>query len=351
MIEGNPTPFPDKKEASLDYDRVTRHIQEAQQLNREISVGQESATWLFHGEYPTLPVAFTFMPDVHYGSMDVDYDLLNSHLRTVEHTPNMALVFGGDLVDNFSPQHIASGMLGDPVNPDVQTMAMMQRVLELDAKSKVGAICFGNHDDWTAKTAGYDYYNSFMRDIQAPIFPKGGILTTLVGEGGQKYKIGINHTHWGNSKINPTNAAKRAMDYSYPGADITLLGHIHVASGEQFDRAGEQKIAVIGGTYKVNDTHAQKWGMGKPGVAGYTIMLWPDEKKMQLFRTPKEASNHIYGYLREKMLETGWNDPYTELVKQVQSADRERIIQLEEELRVLRGANGTAPIQEKAAVA
>lgn len=336
QIEIVRNPFPDKKVASLDHERVTQYLKETQNLRKEFSVSQEDATWMFYGEYPTLPHAFVYMPDIHYGSLEVDYDMLDRHFGIVKNTPNMAVVFGGDMVDNFQPQHISSGMIGDGVPPDIQIQAMMEKMAELDRKSKVGAVCFGNHDDWTFRTAGMDFYNTFMGDFNAPIFGKGGMLHIMVGESGQKYDVGINHTHWGNSKINPTNAAKRAMDYSYQGADIALLGHIHVAAGEQFDRAGEQKIAVIGGTYKTSDTHAQKWGMGQPGKAGYTVMLWPDEKKMQLFRTPDDASAFLRGQIA--LLGKEGKDPYSEMKAEIESRDAQRIRELEAQLAELRAS-------------
>jgi len=339
MAEVLTSQFPDKKVATVDYDRVTRHITETKALYKEADVGQKEATWMFYGEYPDIPVAFTYMPDIHYGSMHVDYDLLNKHMGIVEDTPNMAIILGGDMTDNFSPKHIPEGMLGDGVSPELQTRAFMGKLLDLDQKSKIGAICFGNHDDWTFRSAGMDYYNTFMGDFQAPIFGKGGTLQIFVGEGGQRYQVGINHTHWGNSKINPTNAAKRAMEYSYPDSDIGLLGHVHVSAGEQYDRGGNQKIAVIGGTYKVDDSFSAKWGMGVPGRAGYTIMMWPNEKKMQLFREPEDAAAFIKGAIQTKAEGGDWEDPYSEMIRQSRGRDQARIEELQAIIDSLKSAS------------
>lgn len=288
--ETSPTLFPDKKRASTDFDRVTRFISEAQSLNKEADVGQETATFLAHGAYPELPVCLLYMTDIHYGNMGVDYDLLQEHFEILEDTPNFFAILGGDDIDAFSPTAHPVGMMGDAITPQVQAQAFLDQIARLDRQSKIALIEHGNHTDWIDK-AGYDFANTFYSELQAPIFKAGGVLEVVVG--GVHYKVGINHTHWGTSKINPTNANKRMMEYSYPGIDISLLGHTHQSSGEMFDRGGDRKIAVVGGTYKLQDKFGAKWGMGKAGEPGYTVMLWPQEKRMELFRDPRIAQHYM----------------------------------------------------------
>lgn len=288
--EATPTMFPDKKRASTNFDRVTSFITEAQSLSKEADVGQERATFIAQGEYPELPVCLLYMTDIHYGNMGVDYELLQEHFEILEDTPNFFAVLGGDDIDAFSPTAHPSGMMGDAITPQMQAQAFLDLISQLDRKSKIALIEHGNHTDWIDK-AGYDFANTFYNELQAPVFKAGGVLEVLVG--GVNYRVGINHTHWGNSKINPTNSPKRMMEYSYPGIDIALVGHTHQAAGEQFDRAGENKIAVVGGTYKLKDPFGEKWGMGKAGSPGYTVMLWPGQKRMELFKDPRVAQHYM----------------------------------------------------------
>src|SRR3990167_4815499 len=95
--------FPDKKQANINFDRVTNFIKEYATLTHEADVGQETATFLAHGEYPNLPINIVYMTDIHYGNRGTDYDLLQEHFKIIEETPNTFVIFGGDEVDNFSP--------------------------------------------------------------------------------------------------------------------------------------------------------------------------------------------------------------------------------------------------------
>lgn len=291
--------FPDKKEAFTDYDRITDHIQEAASIGKEMDVGQERATWLFSGDYPSLPHFFVWMSDIHYGHKGVDYDRLNEHLRVVEDTPNFAVVFGGDEIDNFNAAiHPHAAISGDAISPQAQAQAFMEKMLHLDRLGKVGAVTHGNHNDFIG-VAGYDYYQTFMAEMQAPIFTKQGFLHILVGEQGQEYRVILSHQFWGKSKLNPENAPRRLMEYgenSGDKPDIALLGHDHQAAGSMFDRGGRELVVVDGGTYKTGD----RWGnqrFGPAGQGGYTIAMWPNEKRLHIFRDPIVAQQFMLGMI------------------------------------------------------
>jgi len=125
------------------------------------------------------------MTDIHYGSIGVDYDRLNEHFDIVENTPILSVVIGRDTIDNFAIKHAYAGITGDAIPPQVQAQAFMEKLLSIDNKNKLGATATE-----TMKIgcliAGLDYYNTFMGDIKAPVFPKGGNLTTKIGS--QKYE-------------------------------------------------------------------------------------------------------------------------------------------------------------------
>lgn len=292
--------FPDKKEAKIDYSRITRFLQEAQAIREEASVSQETATWIPQVEYPNLPIAVVYMTDIHYGNLGVDYKLLDSHLRIVEETPNTLLLLGGDTIDNFSPSKHPIAMLGDAVTPQMQAQAFMEEIKRFDAMGKLGGICHGNHEGFIGM-AGLDYYQTFMQGLKAPIFTAGGMIDLHYGD--EEYKIGWNHTHWGRSKLNITNAAKRAMEFSYPGAEIVLVGHDHQAAAEMFDRAGKRRLVIDGGTYKINDPTGKQWGLGEPGRPGYTMFFWPHEHRFEMVADPETAKEMMDGIvLLDKMI-------------------------------------------------
>lgn len=282
--------FPDKREPDLSYEQVTDFIKSSRDYLNRAEVGQEHAVWNMYGEYPTLPHGFVYMTDIHYGGLGVDYDALTSHVETILNTPNLFALVGGDLVDAFSPTKHPSGMMGNPISPDQQVGAIMDLLERLDRAGKLGAVQIGNHDDF-ALQAGYKF-QTFLRGLQCPVFPGDGTIDVNVGAS-QPYQLYWSHSHWGNSKLNITNAAKRALQFTAPKADIALLGHTHQAAFEVFDIGGETKGAVVGGTYKRKDSWASKWGMSKPGFATTTVMLWPDQKHFEMYKDPLQAAKTI----------------------------------------------------------
>lgn len=303
------TPFPDKHHRDVSYDEVIKHIQDKKEFGKKSEPSQEQATWIMYGEYPSLPHAFVFATDEHFGSVFTDYDLMQEHQRIVEETPNMYFVKGGDFIDAFSPtKHpIAAG--SDAIPPDEQMLAVLENLKHLDQRGKLGAVQIGNHDKWS-EMAGYRF-EQFLQELQCPVFSVGGNIDIVVGEQGEHYRVFFSHTHWGNSKINLTNASKRALQYTSPHADLALLGHTHGASAETFDIAGERRGAILGGTYKTEDKHGKFWGMGAAGAPGYTVILWPDQHHFEIVRDPEIAQQFILGQIA--LLENNEGPSYTKI--------------------------------------
>lgn len=305
--------FPDKKVSVFNHEDVTQQLKEYQNRQLERSISQDEATWLGFAEYDHIPRAIVMMTDVHYGNLGVDYDLFERHLETIKSTPNMFVILGGDMIDNFNPAKIPVGMLGDGVGPEDQAHAMMQIVTELDQKGKLIAITWGNHEEFSS-VAGHDVFKTWFRELQAPIFADGGGVINAMIEG-VNYRLGIRHTFWGNSKLNKTNAPKRMMQFGYDNLDVAVVGHAHKSAGEMFVEKGREQIAITGGTYKLEDKFGKKWGH-TPEPPGHTVLLYPYEKKMQLCRTPEFARDVIIGSIRNKE-EDGYEDPYTEMIRRL----------------------------------
>ena len=73
--------FPDKHRPTASFDEITSHLVEGQDLAKRMEVEQQEATWIVQSEYPDLPIAFTFMTDIHYGgnSMRLKSEALDLH--------------------------------------------------------------------------------------------------------------------------------------------------------------------------------------------------------------------------------------------------------------------------------
>lgn len=309
--EHNPS-FPDKKERLPElFDRVSTHIEDSRRLAEEFEVGQSEATWIAQGEYPELPIMVLLMTDTHYGSNKTNVQRVREHIELIDNTPNMFMVHNGDNVDNFNATgKWASGMMENPVPPTLQARAWCEAMLHLDRRGKVGAMGFGNHDDFGYK-AGQDWYDTYLSGLDAPIFTSGGLLHIMVA-GAQRYDLAMTHMYWGTSKLNPTNAAKRFMDFEHPEADIAFLGHTHQSEGLHFEKGGKDRIGVIGGTYKDKDVYARKWGIGgRSGSPGWVVELWPHERRMQLYKDVTLAQKVMMDRIRGLTSDPNWVDPYT----------------------------------------
>lgn len=288
--------FPDKKQREWHPQQVDEVLIRSREVLDNFEIGQKEATFVPRPDYGNLPSVFLLMTDTHYGSVVSDTELMNQHLKIVEDTPNFFMVHNGDHVDNFNATgKWASGMMEDPLPPQLISRAWTEKLLKLDQLGKIGVLSFGNHDDFGQK-AGQDWYESFLGKFNCPVFTSGGLEHILVGS--QHYELAMSHRYWGTSKLNPTNATKRFLEHEYPTADISFLGHTHQSEGLQFERGGIQRVGVIGGTYKDKDNFARKNGIGgRSGSPGWAIALWPDRKQMQLFKDVVVAQQWMLGQI------------------------------------------------------
>jgi len=286
--------FPNKKVVLFSYLDAAQEIIRKQEYSAKKEISQDEGLWNFRGEYPDLPHAFVFMTDEHFGSTFTDQKLLDEHHRIIEETPNMGVIKGGDMIDNFSPIKHPSGMMSDALPPDEQALAQIDKLQQLQKLHKLGAVQIGNHDDWLG-LAGMRF-QTFLKDLECPVYSGEGIVTVKVGEQ-EEYQIYWSHSHWGNSKLNITNSAKRALQFNAPEADLAMLGHTHQSAFEMFDMAGRLRGAIVGGTYKLYDSYGKKWGMGNAGLPGMTVIMWPDKHQFEIVRSPEIAQQFILGQI------------------------------------------------------
>jgi len=277
---------------STQFDRSTSFLQEARRIEQEYGIGATEAVWNVNAPYPNRPIGILLATDIHYGSTKVDYDTLLKHLDIVENTPNMYMVSNGDAIDNFNVMlKSATGAYENPLSPQRQTEALIEKFKVLDRKKKIGCISFGNHDDFVGGV-GYEFWETWGRDLNMPIFLTGGLLHII--HRSEKYEMAMTHRYWGSSKLNPTNTAKRYLEHEYPDADIVFIGHTHQSENLTFERGGKERIAIIGGTYKKDDMFARKHGIGgRSGAPGNTILLYPNERKMISFKHLEDALPHL----------------------------------------------------------
>jgi len=284
------TYFTDKKTPIISEERLLSQLVEARRTYREMEVGQREGSVTLRPQYPDIPVYIWLNTDSHVGSVLTDYNAFLRDYHAVLETPNFYTVSNGDEIDNFMVTlgRVATGVYEDPITPQEQALLIHSLYKKMDKSGKLIGMSFGNHNQWL-RGAGYKFENTWLRDIRCPILNCGGVLHITTGS--QTYDLAMSHSHWGNSKLNPTNAAKRMLEHEYPNADICFLGHTHTKEMLHFVRGGKDRLAIIGGTYKVDDEFGAEHGMGRGGVGecGITIALYPDRRQMQAFYTVAEA--------------------------------------------------------------
>lgn len=291
-LEAERSIYPDKKERNLDFDRVTNYLQQGQEIMQDFEIGQREATFIPQVEYPDMPIVMLCASDLHYGSLGVNYPLLMKHLTMIEDLPNFYLATNGDEVDAFNSVFHPTGMTENPLPPQIQSRAIAQKLLDLDRKGKIAVISQGNHNR-SGFAGGQDWYDSFLGQFRCPVFTQGGIINIVHGD--IKYRGVINHTYWGKSKLNPTNAVKRMIEYEGGGdVDFGWVGHVHQSSVENFERAGRDVLAVVSGTYKEVDKWASQNGIGGRGQkGGIALMMFPHQKRMEGFKDIQTAVDLI----------------------------------------------------------
>jgi len=284
--------FPDKKKFTRTYETVVTQIKTVQRYKNDINVSQDDGIWKPKVQYTDLPVAMSWMPDLHFGSLETDYDFFERHLGTIVDTPNMYVAFGGDLSDSYNVGKHPAGIWGDAVTPEDQLSALAEKLSDLDTRHKLTSIVWGNHDEFSS-LSGINAFSTFFRNVSCPLFVDGGgVLNAHIGD--QIYRLGLRHLFWGHSKLNLTNSPKRMIQFWRPDLDAAFTGHVHYASGEDFVFAGKQKIACVGGTYKLFDGFSKRW-VGDPQPGGFTLLMYPNRKHMTLCRYPEDAADIILG--------------------------------------------------------
>jgi len=280
--------YQDKKTPVVNPEEMLQHLAEARRIWKENQVGQREATVELRPAYPDLPVFIWLLNDSHIGSVYTDYERLLKDYQLVKETANFYTITNGDEVDNFLVDTAqAAGVYEDAISPEQQALIIQRLFKELAERQKLIAMSYGNHSDFIQR-GGLSFEGTWLRDLPCPVFNCGGLLTLRVGS--QEYKIAMTHRFIGFSRFNPTNACKRFMELVYPEADIVYLAHSHVKEYLYFRRGNKERLAIIGGCYKIDDEYAQKKGLGIGGqMGGLVLKLSGQKKEMEVLESVQTA--------------------------------------------------------------
>lgn len=224
------------------------------------------------------------LSDIHWGHMDVDYELCDKLLKLVEDAPDTYCTFGWNILDSAIPSQFPDGVMWSGQTAQEQVYTFRDKIQKLWKQNKIlSAIGSGScHEGWLKKRAGWQVYRELFGDTDIPLLLNGGYLDIQVGQ--ENYRTAHFHKlkYW--SSLNKTHGGLRALD-RIADAEIVFTSHYHFAATGQtqmYNAPFTKEVAIIAsGTCKTNDKWARD-NFGMDGEAGgQAIILWADRHSFQ----------------------------------------------------------------------
>ena len=270
--------FP-KKPEDLSFEETMDAFIAAKDIGDKFNIGEYMVTI---GVKTDIPIAISFLSDVHMGSPVTDYEGLRDDLKLIETHPQLFMFAGGDWNDSFLPSFRNAGaVLNQLVSPDIQFKATSNILKHFCDKKKLLAKSGGNHDAFMTKVTGVDMNFWILKGEKPPYLPYGGLIKLTVGK--QTYNILWKHKWRYNSSLNEFNTHHRAYEILYPNADIVVMEHNHTPGIETIEKgefdAKKTLVNIRTGGYKVGDAYSRTYF--KDGRRGaQTVILYPEEHRL-----------------------------------------------------------------------
>ncbi len=244
------------------------------------------------------PIVLAFPSDWHIGNKGTDMKRLKADCELMESHPRVYVALGGDPVDNFIFEKMASAARSQVVGQiDIQWRLFRHRILKLYESNSLLWVSAGNHDAWTRKAAGIDNMLNVLSDIPVCYTGEGGFVHLTVGQ--QKYVIYRKHKPMSNSKINALLFLKNMLWRDAPVEfDIGVSEHLHKAAIETVEyRPGTKidRVLIACGSYKVKDAYAEDLGYYGGGYGVPCVILYPDRRQILSFTSLSSAIEALDG--------------------------------------------------------
>lgn len=237
------------------------------------------------------PICIVFMADVHAGSSGVDYDRVFAEAELIASAPDTYVILAGDLVDNFVIGRLKDIRLHTRLSiPD--EWAIAKGLMDLLAHKIVASVS-GNHENWVELLVGIDYFRGILSSVSDDaLYDKDELLFVLdVGEASWKTKV--RHKWRGSSMTNPTYGIEKAALFDHD-FDIGVGAHTHVSGlARQFNLAGKNALAVLCGSYKVEDDYARVLGLPTPNRAACVPVVFNESGTTILFQELEDAVDYM----------------------------------------------------------
>ena len=290
--------FADKKKAD---DVNWRDFSDLAETNQSMQKRLETSQRIANVEIKTKsPIAIMFTSDWHLGDSHTDHATWRQDIEFLLGTPNLYMIDLGDDRQNARKFYVLSMVLNQVLSPRQQALMMKDLIDELTRDDKLLAKIGGNHDEeWDEKIFGEAMQSYLTAKMKAPRFRNRGLIKLTVGE--QLYTLLVFHKSRFKSFLRKAHGAMREQQLSYP-ADIVAGGHNHEPGMEHFHHYrlaaeadmgfGGETYLIKTGTYQDSD-YGWKYFHNGGFPTNYTVVLWPDQKKMLVFQDPKDAVHYM----------------------------------------------------------
>lgn len=292
--------FLDRKEGETPDWREFVELAEAnQEMQKRIDPSQRIATVQIKTDHP---IAIMFTSDWHLGDGRTDHKTWQEDIEFVLDNPDLFMIDLGDDRQNARRFRVVSNILNQVISPKQQAMMLRGIVDELTREDKLIAKIGGNHDEeWDEKIFGEAIQHYLLEKMKAPRFRNKGLIKLTVGE--QLYTLLVFHKTRFRSFLRQSHGAMREHQLAYP-ADIVAGGHDHEPGMEHHHHYrlaaeadmgfGGETFLIKTGTYQDSD-YGWRYFHNGGFPTNYTVVLWPDEKKMLCFPDPRDAMVYIDG--------------------------------------------------------
>lgn len=250
---------------------------------------------LYHQQEPhklfesgeNLPIGIVNISDQHFGNIGTDYKKAKEDAKLIGKTEGLYAIDGGDSADNHINTKIMPAIINSKV-PPIDQISLL-KVYYKWLNNKLIAKISGNHEFWTKKYAGIDFYDVLKPDVIVPSSYSRHEAKVTIFVGDIEYRIMIRHKFRYNSSFNLTHTVKRMWEHSDWDFDIGVVCHGHVPSIEPFYRHGKEIWAIRPGSYMVKDEYAMEMGYYGTQISCPTCILYPDRKTINVIKDLRPA--------------------------------------------------------------
>ena len=203
------------------------------------------------------PFALAYLSDLHIGAKTADYRALKTDAELIRDTPRLWAGYHGDGINNWIAGRLQA-LQRDEIVPHDWEIALFRDWLETIGPSLLWVVA-GNHDNWTRKLSGLDLPRTLLQGTRV-LYGTHQVRFTLV-YGARRLRYKVRHTWRGRSVFNDTHQIETGWERGGQDFDVGIGGHTHIRTAcRPFGRHGQNRYAVLTGTYKMADDYGEERG-------------------------------------------------------------------------------------------